>query len=143
MTALGSDHAGYDLKYEIIKYLESIGAGYTDFGNFGTEPDDYPLYAKSVCGAILDGRFDKGILICKTGAGMSIAANRFKGIRAALCHDPATAAASREHNDANVLVMGALVVKPELGVDIVKTFFDTGFSFMDRHVRRIRMLDEI
>ena len=143
MTAIGSDHAGYALKLEIIKYLESIGVGFTDFGCYGNESIDYPVYAKAACEAILDGRCENGILICNTGSGMTMAANRFKGIRAALCHSETTAAAARDHNNANILVMGASVVDAELAAKIIKTFFETGFSNAERHIRRNNMLDEI
>jgi len=143
MTALGSDHAGFELKYKIIEYLKDMDIVFRDFGSFENEPNDYPIYARTVCEAILGGRCENGILICTTGIGISIAANRFKGIRAALCHDELTAAAARSHNDANILVMGARVVNTEMGLTIVKTFFDTKFSYVERHIRRIAMLDEL
>ncbi len=142
MIAIGNDHTGYDLKMEIIKYLEEKGIEYKDFGCGKTDASDYPVYAKAVCKAIQNKECDKGILICGTGIGISIAANKMKGIRAALCHDCFSAEATRLHNDANVLALGARVVGPGLAVKIVDTFLNTEFSGQERHVRRIKMLEE-
>ena len=110
MIALGCDHGGYELKQEIIKYLKEHQLAYKDFGCDSTEAVDYPVYARKVGKAIQDGECDKGILICGTGIGISIAANKMKGIRAALCTDCFCAEATREHNDANVLALGGRVV---------------------------------
>ena len=135
MIGLGSDQAGYALKQEIIKYLEEKGLEYKDYGSYSEESVDYPVYGKAVANAIVSGECDKGILICGTGIGISIAANKVKGIRAALCSDCFSAEATRQHNDANILAMGARVVGPGLAVKIVDTFLNTPFSGIDRHQR--------
>lgn len=142
MIALGSDQAGYALKQEIIKYLEEKGLEYKDYGSYNEESVDYPVYGKAVANAIVNGECDKGILICGTGIGISIAANKVKGIRAALCSDCFSAEATRLHNDANIVAMGARVVGPGLAVKIVDTFLNTPFSGVDRHQRRIDMLED-
>ena len=141
MIALGCDHGGYELKLEIIKYLEEQKLPYKDFGCDSLESTDYPIYAKKVAHAILDGECDKGILICGTGIGISITANKFKGIRAALCSDCFSAEATRLHNDANILAMGGRVVGPGLAVKIVETFLNTPFSGDARHMRRIAQIE--
>ena len=128
MIALGCDHGGYELKQEIIKYLEEKGIPYQDFGCDSTKSVDYPVYARKVGRAIQNGVCDKGILICGTGIGISIAANKMKGIRAALCTDCFSAEATRLHNDANILALGGRVVGPGLAVKIVDTFLHTAFS---------------
>lgn len=142
MIALGSDQAGYNLKQEIIKYLDEKGLEYKDYGSFSEDPVDYPVYGKKVAHAVADGECEKGILICGTGVGISIAANKVKGIRAAQCHDCFSAEATRLHNDANIVAMGARVVGPGLAVKIVDTFLNTEFSGAERHVRRIAMLED-
>lgn len=142
MIALGSDHGGYGLKQEIIKYLEEQEIAYKDYGCFDEEPCDYPVYGKKVAHAVAEGECDKGILICGTGIGISIAANKVKGIRAAICHDVFSAKATREHNDANILAMGARVIGPGLAVMIVDTFLHTEFSGAERHQRRIDQIEE-
>ena len=142
MIALGWDHGGYELKHEIKKYLDEKGIEYKDFGCDSTASVDYPVYAKKVAKAIQSGECEKGILICGTGIGISIAANRFKGIRAALCGDCFSAQATREHNDANILAMGGRVTGPGLAVKIVDTFLNTEFSGAERHANRIRGIDE-
>ena len=142
MIALGSDQAGYQLKQEIIKYLEEKGLEYKDYGSYSEESVDYPIYGKAVANAIVKGECDKGILICGTGIGISIAANKVKGIRAALCSDCFSAEATRLHNDANIVAMGARVVGAGLAVKIVDTFLNTPFSGVDRHQRRIDMLED-
>lgn len=142
MIALGSDQAGYELKQEIIRYLVEKGLEYKDYGSYSTEACDYPVYGKAVANAIVSGECDKGILICGTGIGISIAANKVKGIRAALCSDCFSAEATRLHNDANIVAMGARVVGPGLAVKIVDTFLNTPFSGAERHIRRINMLEE-
>ncbi len=142
MIGLGSDQAGYGLKQEIIKYLEEKGLEYKDYGSYSADPCDYPVYGKKVAHAIVNGECDKGILICGTGIGISIAANKVKGIRAALCSDCFSAEATRLHNDANIVAMGARVVGPGLAVKIVDTFLNTEFSGVERHQRRIDMLEE-
>lgn len=142
MIALGSDQAGYELKQVIIKHLEERGLEYKDYGSYNADPVDYPIYGKKVAHAIVDGGCDKGILICGTGIGISIAANKIKGIRAALCSDCFSAEATRLHNDANILAFGARVVGPGLAEKIVDTFLDTEFSGAERHQRRVDMLEE-
>ena len=142
MIAIGCDHGGYELKQEIIKYLEEQDLEYLDLGTFTKESTDYPKYAKLVCKSILNGVCDKGILICGTGIGISITANKFKGIRAALCGDCFSAQATREHNDANVVVLGARVTGAGLAIKIVDTFLNTPFSEDERHKNRIRQIEE-
>jgi len=142
MIAIGSDHGGYGLKQEIIGYLKENNLEYKDYGTYTPDSCDYPVYAKKVARAILDGECDKGILICGTGIGISITANKFKGIRAALCHDCFSAQATREHNDANIVAMGARVVGPGLAIKIVDTFLNTEFSGDERHINRIRQMEE-
>ncbi len=141
MIAIGSDHGGFGLKQEIIAYLKDKGLEYKDYGTYTEESCDYPVYAGKVARAILSGECDRGILICGTGIGISIAANKFKGIRAAVCHDCFSAQATREHNDANILAMGARVVGPGLAVKITDTFLNTEFSNDERHINRIRQIE--
>ena len=140
MIAIGCDHGGYGLKLEIIKYLEMNGLEYQDFGCDG-EAVDYPIIAKKVGQAILDGKCKKGILICGTGIGISIAANKMKGIRCALCSDCFSAEATRLHNDTNVIALGGRVVGPELAVKMVDIFLNTPFSEDERHIRRIGLIE--
>ncbi len=142
MLAIGCDQGGYELKLEILKYLEKNGIEYKDCGSYSPESTDYPIYAKAVVKEILSGNAERGILICGTGIGMSMTANRYKGIRAAVCGDCFSAEATRLHNDANILCMGARVVGPGLAVKITETFLNTPFSNEERHVRRIGMIDE-
>lgn len=141
IVALGCDHGGYPLMQEVKKHLEKKGIEYKDFGCYSEESVDYPIYAKKAANAVAAGECELGILICGTGIGISIVANKVKGIRAALCHDCFSAAATREHNDANMLAMGARVIGPGLALKIVDTFLDTPFSNDDRHVRRISMIE--
>ena len=142
MIAIGSDHGGFALKQEIIGYLEEKGFEYKYFGAYTEASCDYPVYAKKVAEAILAGECEKGILICGTGIGISITANKYKGIRAALCHDCFSAQATREHNDANIVAMGARVVGAGLAIKIVETFLNTEFSGDERHINRIRQIEE-
>lgn len=142
MLALGCDHGGYELMQEVKKHLENRGIAYHDFGCSSTESVDYPIYSKKVAEAVARGEFEKGILICGTGIGISIAANKVKGIRAALCTDCFCAEATRLHNDANILAMGGRVVGPGLALKIVDTFLDTPFSGDERHIRRIEMIED-
>lgn len=142
MIALGCDHGGYELMQEVKQYLDQKGYDYEDFGCHSTEATDYPIYAKKVARAILSGKCDKGILICGTGIGISITANKFKGIRAALCTDCFCAEATRQHNDANVLAMGGRVVGPGLAIKIVETFLTTPFSGAERHCARIAQMEQ-
>ena len=142
MIALGCDQAGYELKQVIIKHLEDRGLEYKDYGSYSSEPVDYPIYGKKVAQAIVDGECDRGILICGTGIGISIAANKVKGIRAAVCSDCFSAEATRLHNDANILAFGARVVGPGLAEKIVDVFLDTEFSGVERHKRRVDMIED-
>lgn len=142
MIAIGCDQGGYTLKQEIMAHLQKKGYEYKDFGSYSEESVDYPEYAKKVCHAITEGECDRGILICGTGIGISIAANKIKGIRAALCTDCFMAEATRLHNDANVLALGGRVIGPGLAVKIVDTFLTTEFSNEERHIRRINMLED-
>jgi ribose 5-phosphate isomerase B len=142
MIAIGSDHGGFGLKKEIIDYLEEKKIEYKDFGTYDKSSCDYPVYAKKVAHAVANKECDKGILICGTGIGISITANKVKGIRAALCHDCFSAEATREHNDANILAMGARVVGSGLALKIVETFFNTEFSKDERHINRINLIED-
>ena len=129
MIGIGSDHGGFELKYK-------------DFGTYSADSCDYPVYGRAVAKAVASGECDRGILICGTGIGISITANKVKGIRAALCSDCYSAQATREHNDANILAMGARVLGDGLALKIVDTFLDTPFSGDERHIRRISMIEE-
>ena len=142
MIALGSDQAGYELKQVVMRHLEERGLSYKDYGSYIHDPVDYPVYGKKVAHAIVDGECDKGILICGTGIGISIAANKVPGIRAAVCSDCFSAEATRLHNDANILAFGARVVGPGLAEKIVDIFLDTEFSGVERHKRRVDMIEE-
>ena len=142
MLAIGCDHGGYELKQEILKYLEKEGYEVKDFGCFSTAAVDYPEIGHAVAHAVADGVCEKGILICGTGIGISIAANKVKGIRAALCGDCFSAEATRLHNDANILALRGRVTGPGLAVKIVDTFLHTEFSGEERHARRISMIEE-
>lgn len=141
MIALGCDHGGYGLMQEVKKHLEERGLEYKDFGCYSEESVDYPIYGRKAAEAVASGVCDRGIIICGTGIGISITANKVKGIRAALCHDCFSAQATREHNDANMLAMGARVIGPGHALKVVDTFLDTDFSGDERHVRRIDMIE--
>lgn len=136
--AIGCDHGGIELKRLILPLLAELGATIQDVGCLSEESVDYPEFGQAVCRAVLEGRCDRGILICGTGIGMSMVANRFDGIRAALCHELFTARLSREHNDANVLCLGARIVGPGLALEIVRTWMSTDYAG-GRHQRRIEM----
>lgn len=142
MIALGSDHGGFELKQEVMKHLQERKIDYKDFGTYSKDSCDYPVFAKKVAEAVVNKECEFGILICGTGIGISIAANKMKGIRAALCHDCFSAEATREHNDANILAMGARVIGPGLALKIVDTFLDTPFSNDERHIRRIGLIED-
>ena len=143
MIALGSDHGGYALKQEVIKHLQQRGLKYKDFGCYSEESCDYPEFGHIVGHAVADGECDRGILICGTGIGISISANKIPGVRAAVCTDCFTAEATRLHNDANILAVGGRVVGPGLALKIVDTFLDTPFSNEERHIRRISKIEDI
>lgn len=142
MLGIGCDHGGYTLKLEIMEHLKKRSIEYKDFGCDSEAAVDYPVYARAVANAVVNGECDRGILICGTGIGISIAANKIKGIRAALCSDCFSAEATRLHNDANILAMGARVVGPGLALKIVDTFLDTPFSEEERHKNRISLIEE-
>ncbi len=139
--ALGSDQAGYQLKQVVMEHLKEQGYEIEDMGSFHEDPVDYPIYGKLVAHAVKDKTCDYGILICGTGLGISMAANKVRGIRAAVCHDCFSAEATRLHNDANILAMGGRVVGPGLALKIVDTFLNTEFSGAERHVRRVEMIE--
>ncbi len=142
MIAIGSDHGGFELKKEVMAHLDARGLEYKDFGTYSDASCDYPVYGKAVAKAVASGECERGIIICGTGIGISIAANKVHGIRAALCGDCFSAEATRQHNDANVLALGARVVGPGLALKIVDTFLDTPFSNGERHIRRISMIED-
>ena len=142
MIAIASDQGGYELKQSVMEHLKERGLEFQDLGSYGPESVDYPIYARKVANAVLRGECEKGILICGTGIGVSIQANRFPGIRAALCSDCFSAEATRLHNDANVICLGGRVTGPGLANKLVDTFLDTPFSGAERHQRRINMIDE-
>jgi ribose 5-phosphate isomerase B len=137
--AFGCDHGGFVFKKDIVTLLEQSGYTVLDMGCFSEESVDYPDFAAAVCAALQDGRAQRGILVCGTGIGMSIAANRHPHIRAALCHEAFTARMSREHNDANILCLGARVLGVGIVLDIVKTWLATEFAG-GRHLRRITLM---
>ena len=141
MIAIGCDHGGFKLKQAVMKHLEERGLEYKDYGTYSDESCDYPVYGKAVANAVASSECDRGIIICGTGIGISIAANKIRGIRAALCGDCFSAEATRLHNDANILAMGARVVGEGLALKIVDIFLDTPFSGDERHRRRISMLE--
>ena len=141
MIAIGCDHGGFELKQEIIQYLEEKNIEYHDFGTDSTASCDYPVFAKKVANAVVSGECESGILICGTGIGISIAANKVKGVRCALCHDCFSAEATRLHNNANILAMGGRIVGPGLAIKIVDTFLNTPFSNDERHIRRISQIE--
>ena len=142
MLALGCDHGGFSLMKVVKEHLDKQGIEYKDFGTYSTEACDYPVYAKKVAQAIVDGECDRGILICGTGIGISITANKFKGIRAALCSDCFSAEATRQHNDSNIRAMGERVVGPGLACKIVDTWLNTPFSGAERHQKRIDQIED-
>ena len=143
MIALGCDHGGYDLKQVVIAYLEEKGIPYKDFGCMDKSSCDYPVFGRAAAEAVASGECEKGIVICTTGIGISIVANKVKGIRCALCHDCFSAKATRLHNNANMLAMGAGIVGENLALEIVETFLNTPFSGEERHSRRISLIEEI
>ncbi len=142
MIAIGSDHGGFELKKKLMEHLSERGLEYKDFGTYSSASCDYPVYAQAVANAVASGECDRGIIICGTGIGVSITANKVRGIRAALCGDCFSAEATRQHNDANVLCMGARVVGEGLALKIADTFLDTPFSNDERHIRRISMIED-
>jgi ribose 5-phosphate isomerase B len=141
MIAIGSDHGGFGLKQAIIGYLQAKGIPYVDKGCFSKAACDYPEYGRAVAYAVAGGQCEKGIVVCTTGIGISITANKVKGIRCALCGDSLSAKLTRLHNDANVLALGGGVIGENLAVEIVDTFLRTEFSNEEKHIRRIAGLE--
>lgn len=141
--AIGCDHAAYEMKQQVMKHLEEKGIEYKDFGTYSPNASDYPLVAKDTAQAVASGEFDKGIVMCGTGVGISIAANKVKGIRCALLSDTFSAKATRQHNDANMMAMGARVIGIGLALEIVDAFLGTEFSGEQRHQRRIDMITKM
>ena len=141
MIAIACDHGGYQYKQMLMQHLKDRGIEYKDFGTWSEESCDYPDYGRAVGEAVASGQCEKGIVICTTGIGISITANKVPGIRCALCHNTTTARLTREHNDANVLAIGAAMVGEIVAMDIVDTFFATDFSHGERHQRRIDKIE--
>ena len=141
MIALGSDHGGYDLKIAVMKHLDEKGLEYKDFGCYDKESCDYPIFGRAAAKAVAEGSCDRGIVICTTGIGISISANKVEGIRCALCTSLNQAKMTRLHNDANMLALGASTVSEELAIEIVDMFLDTEFSMEERHQRRINLIE--
>lgn len=142
MIAIGCDHGGYALKEKIIRHLQERGIPCQDEGCGSGESVDYPIYGRAVARAVAEGRCEKGIVICTTGIGISIAANKVAGIRCALCADTLSAKLTRLHNDANVLALGGGIVGENLAIEIVDTFLDTAFSGEERHRRRVGLIEK-
>lgn len=143
MIAIGADHGGYFLKNVLVTYLQQLGHTVSDFGTFSEEAVDYPDYARSVAVAVLEGKAERGILICGSGVGAGVAANKFPGVRAAVCHDTFSAHQGVEDDNMNVLCLGARVVGPELAKEIVRTYLRASFSQAERHVRRLEKVSDI
>ncbi|MEW6097050.1 MAG: ribose 5-phosphate isomerase B [bacterium] len=141
--AFGCDHAGVELKKELINYIISLNHEYEDFGTYDEDSVDYPDFGIKVAKRVANGEFECGVLICATGIGMSITVNKVAGIRAALCHNTMIVKLSREHNDANILVLGAKVVDTKLAKEILKIFLETDFSNEERHIRRLNKIKEL
>ena len=141
--AIGNDHVAVEMKFHIMNYLQKQGHEVVSFGTDVSESCDYPVYAEKVAKAVVSGEFDKGILICGTGIGISIAANKIDGVRCALCSEPCSAKLTREHNDANILAMGARMIGPVMAESIVNAFLTTDFSGDERHQRRIDLLSKL
>ena len=139
--ALAADHAGYELKNHLITYLTEKGYDCVNLGTDTADSVDYPVYSNALCETILSGECEKGILVCGTGIGMSIAANRHNGIRAALCYEEKCVELTRQHNNANVLCLGARIIDEKTAENLVDTFFSTDF-LGGRHEKRVAMLDE-
>jgi len=139
---IGGDHAGFTMKTQIKTLLENLGHGVEDVGCHSEDSVDYPVYGKAVAAGVASGEFPKGILVCGSGLGMSMIANRFVGVRAALCNDLYSAVLSRQHNDANLLVIGGRLIGADLAGEIVSTWLETGFDG-GRHQGRIAQLDDI
>ena len=142
MIAIGSDHGGFDIKESVIRHLKEIGVEVKDVGCYSKDSCDYPVFGHAVAKAVAEGECEKGVVICTTGIGISMAANKTKGIRCALCSEPLSAKMTRLHNNANVLAMGAGLIGPNMANEIVDTFLNTEFSGDERHQRRIDLIEE-
>lgn len=142
MIALGSDHGGYELKKTVIDYLEKKNIPYEDFGCYDKTSCDYPEFGRAAAQAVARGECEKGIVICTTGIGISMVANKVKGVRAALCQDPYSAKMTRLHNDANVLALGGGIIGKNMALEIVEVFLNTEFSQGENHIRRIGKIED-
>ena len=140
---LGADHAGYELKQVLVEFLRSLGHEVLDVGTNSTAAVDYPDFAEAVGAAVLDGRAERGVLICGSGVGVSVAANKIPGIRAAICHDGYSAHQGVEHDDMNVLVLGSRVIGTELAKDLVRDYLHGVFTHEERHMRRLAKVKAI
>lgn len=142
--SIGADHAGYEMKHELVTFIEKLGHAVHDVGTFEPDkPDDYPDYAALVAQDIRSGQAERGILVCGSGVGVSVAANKFKGIRAGLCHDHYSAHQGVEHDDMNVLVLGSRIIGPMMAQDAVEAYLNATFSNEARHVRRLNKVKGI
>lgn len=141
IISVASDHGGFALKEKVKEHLEKRGFELKDFGCYDQGSCDYPDFGRPAAKAVADGECDLGVLICTTGIGMSMVANKIPGVRAALCSDSLSASLTRQHNNANVLVMGAGIVGPDLAMSILDTFMDTPFSEAERHIRRVNKIE--
>ena len=141
--SIGSDHAGYDLKQNLATYVRGLGHEVFDVGTGSTDPVDYPDFAEAVAGRLIEGKADRGILICGSGVGASVAASKIPGIRAAACHDTYSAHQGVEHDDINIVVLGARVIGAELAREIVRAFLAAEFSGEERHLRRLNKIKAI
>ncbi len=141
-VALGSDHGGFAMKEHIKKHLEERGIEIKDFGCNDLSSCDYPIYGRAAAEAVASGECDRGIVVCTTGIGISITANKVKGIRCALCSEPLSAKMTRLHNDANMLAIGGALIGPNMADDIVDVFLDTEFSAEEKHIRRIGQIEQ-
>ena len=142
MIALACDHGGFDMKQIVIEYLEENGIEYKDFGCYDKTSCDYPVFARPAAEAVASGECEKGLVVCTTGIGISIVANKVKGIRAAVCNDPYAAKMTRLHNNANVLALGGGMIGKNMAIDILETFLNTEFSEGENHIRRISMIEQ-
>lgn len=140
---IGSDHAGFDLKQEVLEYLRALGHDTYDAGAYNREPSDYPDFAELVGRFVLDGKADRGIVICGSGVGASVAANKMPGIRAGICHDTYSAHQGVEHDDMNVLVLGSRIIGSELAKELIRHYLEAQFSGEERHRRRLAKIRAI
>lgn len=141
--AIAADHAGFELKETLAKAIAAAGHAVTDLGTHSDDPVDYPQYAAAAARAVASGKAERGIVVCGSGAGASIAANKVRGIRCALTHDTYTAHQAVEHDDANMIALGSRVIGPALATDIVMSFLGASFSGAERHQRRLHQIDEL